>query len=111
MRREAKRWQNPVCEVDHEITFATLAKIADRGTSGITWTWAGEGSISAYQQALSAASKSPPELISKSDAKDITAWGHRRNKAAHKPTEFTFTPADIRLMVQGVRMFVRRVMG
>lgn len=47
-------------------------------------------------------------LISKQDAKDITSWGGIRNSAAHGRWAEVEDPARIRVMLEGVNLFLRR---
>ncbi len=59
--------------------------------------------IDAYSKALRAAS-----LISKQDAKDITSWAGVRNHAAHGEWEEVNDRKRIRLMLEGVNLFMRQ---
>ncbi|MFH0965954.1 MAG: hypothetical protein V2A58_18295 [Planctomycetota bacterium] len=63
-------------------------------------------SIDAYSKALRAA-----ELISKQDTKDITSWGGLRNHAAHGNWDEVSDRAHIRLMLEGVNLFMRQKEG
>jgi len=60
--------------------------------------------IQAYADALYAA-----DLLSKQDMKDITAWGGIRNDAAHGEWDKVADPVRIRIMLEGVNLFMRRV--
>jgi len=62
--------------------------------------------IDAYCKTLRAA-----DLISKQDAKDVTAWGGIRNHAAHGEWEEVSDRARIRLMLEGVNLFLRQKEG
>jgi hypothetical protein len=59
--------------------------------------------IDAYCKALRGA-----ELVSKQDAKDITAWAGIRNHAAHGEWEQVADRNRIRLMLEGVNLFMRQ---
>jgi len=48
------------------------------------------------------------ELITKQDAKDITAWAGIRNHAAHGEWEEVTDKNRIRLMLEGVNLFMRK---
>jgi hypothetical protein len=70
--------------------------------------WSGDGSISKYNDAISAARNAGTvEVYSATRAKDLTAWGGRRNDAAHRPTEYQADRRVVELMIEGVRSFVR----
>lgn len=71
-------------------------------------TWNGNDSISAYNDALSRARNVGTLTISASDSKSVTAWGARRNDAAHSPTTFNGTVEEVRLIVEGIRQFIAR---
>lgn len=73
--------------------------------------WVGDGSISKYQNALSAAqNKGQITFFSSGDGKLVTAWGDLRNRAAHDPSGVAHVDATaISLMLQGVRDFIHRV--
>jgi len=60
-------------------------------------------SIDAYVQILRDA-----DLITKQDAKDITAWGGIRNHAAHGEWEQVESREKISLMLQGINLFMRK---
>lgn len=75
-----------------------------------TWVEANELSIGnarpgidAYAKALRAA-----ELISKQDVKDITSWAGTRNHAAHGEWEEVSDRNRVRLMLEGVNLFMRQ---
>jgi hypothetical protein len=59
--------------------------------------------LDAYTQILREA-----ELISKQDAKDITSWGGVRNHAAHGEWEQVADRNRVRLMLEGVNLFMRK---
>lgn len=63
-------------------------------------------SIDAYCKTLRAA-----DFISKQDAKDITSWGGIRNHAAHGEWDEVSDRARIRLMLEGVNLFMRQKQG
>lgn len=48
------------------------------------------------------------ELVTKQDAKDLTSWGGIRNHAAHGEWEEVDDPRRIRVMLEGVNLFMRR---
>lgn len=60
-------------------------------------------SIDAYAKSLREA-----ELITKQDIKDITAWGGVRNHAAHGEWAEVGDRARVRLMLEGVNLFMRQ---
>ena len=62
--------------------------------------------IDAYCKALRAA-----ELVSRQDVKDITAWAGIRNHAAHGEWEEVSDRSRIRLMLEGVNLFMRQKTG
>lgn len=73
-------------------------------------TWVGDGSISKYDQAIAQARNAGTvEVYSATDTKLVTGWGGIRNDATHEPTKFSRSPAEVRLMVEGIRQFVARV--
>ena len=59
--------------------------------------------IDAYTKVLRAA-----ELISKQDVKDITSWAGVRNHAAHGEWDKVSNRNRIRLMLEGVNLFMRQ---
>ena len=59
--------------------------------------------IDAYSKALRVA-----DLITKQDSKDITAWSGLRNHAAHGEWDLVADANQIRLMLQGVNLFMRK---
>lgn len=59
--------------------------------------------MNSYAGALRAA-----ERISKQDVKDITAWAGTRNSAAHGQWDEVGDPARVRLMLEGVNLFMRK---
>jgi hypothetical protein len=63
----------------------------------------GKPSIASYAAALREA-----ELISKQDVKDITSWGGIRNHAAHGNWDEVSDAHRIRLMLEGVNLFMRQ---
>jgi len=62
--------------------------------------------IDAYTKALRSA-----ELIEKQDVKDITSWAGTRNHAAHGEWEHVSDRGRIRLMLEGVNLFMRQYRG
>jgi hypothetical protein len=60
-------------------------------------------SIDSYSAALRTA-----ELISKQDVKDIASWGGIRNSAAHGKWDEVKDPSRIRVMLDGVSLFLRK---
>lgn len=60
-------------------------------------------SIDAYASALREA-----ELITKQDIKDITSWAGARNHAAHGEWDEVGEAARVRLMLEGVNLFMRK---
>lgn len=73
--------------------------------------WDGKAQIENYKAALEREHKAnPPNGITTTDGKLVTAWGGLRNDAAHKPDEFTKqrTPEDVRAMITGIRQFIAR---
>jgi len=72
--------------------------------------WVGDGSISKYDQPIAQARKvGTVEVYSGTDSKLVTGWGGIRNDAAHEPTKFKHSAADVRLMLEGIRQFIARV--
>jgi hypothetical protein len=63
-------------------------------------------SIDAYCKCLRAA-----ELLSKQDVKDITSWAGIRNHAAHGEWDQVSDRGRIRLMLEGVNLFMRQKDG
>jgi hypothetical protein len=59
--------------------------------------------IDAYAKALRT-----PELLSKQDVKDITAWAGIRNHAAHGEWDEVSDRSRVRLMMEGVNLFMRQ---
>jgi hypothetical protein len=62
--------------------------------------------IDAYCKTLRAA-----DLVSKQDAKDITSWAGIRNHAAHGEWQEVSDRARVRLMLEGVNLFMRQKGG
>ncbi len=63
-------------------------------------------SIDSYAKVLREA-----ELISKQDIKDITSWAGIRNHAAHGEWSELGDKVQVRLMLEGVNLFMRRYSG
>jgi hypothetical protein len=59
--------------------------------------------LDTYAKALRA-----EELITKQDLKDITSWAGIRNHAAHGEWEQTGDRSRVRLMLEGVNLFMRQ---
>jgi hypothetical protein len=73
-------------------------------------TWAGDGSIAKYDQAIAQARNAGTvTAYPATDSKLIGGWGGLRNEAAHDPTHFTRTVDEVRLMNEGIRQFIARV--
>lgn len=62
-----------------------------------------KNSIDSYAQELKKL-----ELINKQDYKDITAWGGTRNDAAHGHFDEVNDRKKIKLMLEGVNLFIRK---
>jgi len=62
--------------------------------------------IDTYCKALRAA-----DLISKQDAKDITSWAGTRNHAAHGEWDQVSDRERVRLMLEGVNLFMRQTLA
>jgi hypothetical protein len=69
---------------------------------------AGHGAINKYNDAINGARKAGNEVYPLTDAKQVTAWGDMRNKAAHKPAEYDRSKQEVRLMVDGILAFMAR---
>ena len=48
------------------------------------------------------------DLITKQDVKDLTAWAGMRNHAAHGEWNEVSDPARVRLMLEGINLFMRQ---
>ncbi|MBZ0116344.1 MAG: hypothetical protein K8H88_05100 [Sandaracinaceae bacterium] len=83
-----------------------LRHLCDR--HGLLGGLVGPGSIEKYRGLLDQARNAGAEIISKGDAKQVTAWADDRNVAAHDPTKFTKNLDAVRLMIDGIRQFVAR---
>lgn len=73
--------------------------------------WQGDGSITKYQGALSAAqNRGDISFFSTGDGKFVTAWGDLRNRAAHTPASI-LAGDDVAIsnMLLGIRDFIKRV--
>ncbi len=62
--------------------------------------------IDSYTKALKTA-----DLITKQDVKDVTSWAGVRNHAAHGEWEQVSDRERIRLMLEGVNLFIRQKIG
>ncbi|MBI5487905.1 MAG: hypothetical protein HY905_11280 [Deltaproteobacteria bacterium] len=73
----------------------------------------GDGSITKYEGAIAQERKAGREILSVTDGKQVTSWGGMRNDAAHDPVRFGTdrTVPEVRIMVEGIRQFVARVVG
>lgn len=78
-----------------------------------TWCEAEGISLGAKKLGLDSYAKSlrEAELISKQDVKDITSWSGVRNHAAHGEWEELGDKQRIKLMLEGVNLFMRRYAG
>jgi hypothetical protein len=73
-------------------------------------SWAGDGSIGKYDGAIAKARNDGTATIyAGTDSGLVGGWGKIRNLAAHDPTNFHHTSAEVRMMVQGIRAFIARV--
>lgn len=63
--------------------------------------WIGRAGINTYCTALASA-----DVVSKTDAKSVQHWGGLRNDAAHTPAKFDQTADAIKLMINGIRLFI-----
>ena len=59
--------------------------------------------IDAYMKSLRTA-----ELITKQDVKDVTSWAGMRNHAAHGEWDAISDRSRVRLMLEGVNLFMRQ---
>ncbi|MDE0104066.1 MAG: hypothetical protein OXN89_16965 [Bryobacterales bacterium] len=75
-----------------------------------TWVEAESLSVGASRPGIDAYSKAlrSAELLSKQDVKDITSWAGVRNHAAHGEWEEASDRNRIRLMLEGVNLFMRQ---
>ena len=75
-----------------------------------TWVEASGLSIGAAKPSIDAYCKTlrTADLISKQDVKDITAWAGVRNHAAHGEWAEVSDRARVRLMLEGVNLFMRQ---
>ena len=62
--------------------------------------------IDAYAKALRTA-----DLITKQDMKDVTSWAGTRNHAAHGEWDEVNDRSRMRLMLEGVNLFMRQKQG
>lgn len=69
-------------------------------------SWTGNGSISAYEVAIGKERKNGNEILSKSAGKQVTAWGGKRNDAAHSPGTYTAPKEAVQIMIDGIRQFI-----
>lgn len=69
--------------------------------------FSGSPSIEKYDNAINAARNGGhPTAYDAAKSKDVKAWAAKRNDAAHDPVAFKRPEAEIRLMLDGVRLFV-----
>lgn len=72
-------------------------------------SWQGSGSIASYKQALDQArNQGLQSKVSSSDSSQIESWGKDRNEAAHSPANFTKTPQQVAVIIEGMRQFLGR---
>lgn len=83
-----------------------LRHVCDR--AGLLGGLTGHGSIEKYKGLLDQARNAGNEIISKGDAKQITAWADDRNLAAHTPTKFAKGTEAVALIIEGIRQFITR---
>ena len=78
-----------------------------------TWVEAEELSIQNAKPGIDAYCRTlrSAELISKQDVKDITAWAGVRNHAAHGDWDEVSDRKQIRLILEGVNLFMRQKHG
>jgi hypothetical protein len=81
-----------------------LRRLCDKNTIAFS----GNGSISAYKQALDQSRNSGKEIISSIASGHVDAWGKLRNAAAHQPDKFESSADEVRRMIEGIREFVDR---
>lgn len=83
-----------------------LRHLCDRAglLSGLT----GHGSIDKYKGLLDQARTAGTEIITRGEAKQVTAWADDRNAAAHDPTSFTKSAEAVQLIIEGIRQFIAR---
>ncbi len=71
-------------------------------------TWSGPGSIAKYNTALYASGKAGDIDYTKTDMKDVEAWGAKRNDAAHSPGDFPNDLRSIEIMIESIRLFISK---
>src|SRR5262249_26104420 len=72
-------------------------------------SWAGEGSISKYNQALGRArNQGTQNLVTASESNLIDSWGKDRNDAAHDPINFKKPKSAVQHAIEGIRQFLAR---
>jgi hypothetical protein len=104
---------NVLVEANHCIAAAVIAGGAlethlRHYVTKHAFAFKGNGSISAYNDAVASARKKAQGLYSTGDVKSVTAWGDCRNLAAHTPLDFKVTKDEVRLMIEGIRQFIAR---
>lgn len=71
-------------------------------------TPAAHGSIDKYRTAIDQARKSGFDIVSLTDTKQVNGWGGRRNDAAHSPTTYSATDAEVTVMIDGIASFISK---
>lgn len=70
----------------------------------------GSPSIEKYANAIDTArNEGKPVPYDATTGKQVKAWGAARNDAAHTPDRFKMSPAEVRLMLDGVQNFLASV--
>jgi hypothetical protein len=71
------------------------------------------GSVSKYEGTIAQERKAGRDILSATDGKQVSSWGGMRNDAAHDPVKFGMdrTVPEVRIMVEGIRQFVARVVA
>lgn len=71
--------------------------------------WKDDGSIAKYDGAIAQARNGAgPVVYNAGDTAAVKSWAAIRNEAAHRPTEFVRTAAEVRTMIDGIRQFIER---
>ena len=86
-----------------------LRHVCDR--NGLLPGMKGHGTIEKYRGLLDEARLAGNEIISKGDAKQLTAWADDRNLAAHTPTQFSKDSPAVQLMIEAIRQFIVRTIS
>lgn len=97
---------------DHKVHPAAPAMIIGASLEEFLRNWLEQESVDMTSIKLSLDSYSKElkskELISKQDFKDITSWGGTRNDAAHGHWDNVDDRNRIKLMLEGVNLFMRK---